>query len=151
MIFLRQIACLLLGWTCAAHLRAAVDVRLLPNADPEAGRLFARAFAPREYQGGHAVLAVTQGSDGVVYLGCLDAVVAYDGQAWSRYVVPGAVVSLAADENGNVFIATENGFHLLQRQPLGRRAVVPLQRPLAKANQAFRPWRCVWSLFCRMA
>lgn len=112
----------------------------LPNADPEAGRLFARAFLPRDYQGGHAIHAITQGSDGLVYLGCTGAVVWYDGQGWSRQEVPGTVVSLAAGPEGEVFVATDSGFYFLRREALGRRKLSKLDAPsLPPARAGTRP------------
>lgn len=119
----------------AAVVLAATDATgaaaSLRNADAEVGRLFARAFLPRQYQGGHAIQAITQGSDGVIYLGCIGGVAAFDGREWMRHEVPGSVVSLAAGVNGEVFIASDKGFYLVRREPLGRRSLIKLESPEA--------------------
>ena len=108
---------------------AASDGDALANTDAEAGRLFARAFLPREYQGGHAIHAISQGSDGIIYLGCTGAMAAFDGQTWTRHEVPSSVVSLAGGPEGEMFVATQQGFHVLRKEALGRRVLSSVELP----------------------
>ncbi|HYP16624.1 MAG TPA: ATP-binding protein [Opitutus sp.] len=139
-----------LGYALAALASTAPplrgDVRSLANADDEAGRLFARAYLPREYQAGHAIHAITQGSDGMVYLGCTGSLAAFDGQAWSRVEVPGEVISLVAGAGGDVFVVTDAGFFRLHRTALGRRELEPLEpREGDSAAARARPSQGVWT------
>jgi signal transduction histidine kinase/DNA-binding response OmpR family regulator len=116
-----------------------------PNGDPEAGRLFARAFLPRDYQGGHAIHAITQGSDGIIYLGCTGTVAFFDGREWSRQELPGSVVSLAPGPGGEVFVVADSGFYLLKRQWLGRQTLEKIDPPFSGASGAgLRPSQAHW-------
>ncbi|HEX2854137.1 MAG TPA: ATP-binding protein [Opitutaceae bacterium] len=116
-----------------------------PNGDAEAGRLFARAFLPRDYQGGHAIHAIAQSSDGIVYLGCTGTVAFFDGREWSRQELPGTVVGLAAGAGGEVFVAADSGFYLLRRQWLGRQTLEKLAPPsLDPRDSGLRPSQVHW-------
>ncbi len=127
---------------CAAAccaLAAALAFAAQPNTDPEAGRIFVRSFLPRDYRGGHAIHAIAQGSDGVIYLGSNDALLAFDGTQWSHYATSGSAVrGLAAADDAAMFVATDGGFFLLRRNLLGRHALEPLP-PLEPGAARLRP------------
>lgn len=108
-------------WCGALGTGAGAETALGPNMDAEAGRLFVTSYLPHDYRGGPSIAAITQGADGVVYLGAQASVHAFNGAEWSRLESPvGAVRGLAAGADGSIWVAGDKGFGRLQRDAWGR-------------------------------
>ena len=141
MAFMSALAMLLAGGVMAAM--PAVPARV---AATEAGLPFIHNFEPAEYGGAPQNWAVTQGLDGVIYVGNVeDGVLMFDGTRWQRVPVPNRVVvrSLATGSDGRVYVGTVGDFGYLKPDMSGRLAYVSLLELVPPAQRNFSD---VWDI-----
>ena len=125
---------------------AATPALPAPAAATEAGLPFIHNFAPAEYGGAPQNWAVTQGLDGVIYVGNVeDGVLAFDGTRWRRIPVPSRlpVRSLATGPDGRIYVGTVGDFGYLKPDASGRLAYASLLG-LAPSNE--RGFSDVWDI-----
>lgn len=125
---------------------AATDTDTAPAATTEAGLPFIHNFEPAEYGGSSQNWSITQGPDGVIYVGNVeDGVLMFDGTRWQRIAIPNRIVvrSLATAPNGRVYVGTVGDFGYLQPDRDGQMAYVSL---LDKVPAEARSFSDVWSI-----
>lgn len=82
---------------------------------------------------------ITQDNNGIIYSGVGNGVLQYDGVSWRFIeVVQGATVwALASDEDGKIYVATDNNFGYLESDDKGRLKYISLSNNLPDKHQAF--------------
>ena len=78
---------------------------------PEEGRPFVRRYAPAEVGGNSQVWAIVQDPRGVIYAGCNNGILEFDGATWRRIKVglSQSVRSLTLDPSGRIYVGGEGG------------------------------------------
>ena len=117
-----------------------------PSKGEEAGLPFIRNFDPAEYGGSPQNWSLTQGNDGVIYVGNVeDGVLAFDGTRWRRVAIPGrlTVRSLATAPDGRIYVGTVGDFGYLRPDAAGHLAYVSL---LDKVPADERGFADVWNI-----
>lgn len=101
-----------------------------PSPMAEAGLPFIHNFDPAEYGGAPQNWAVTQGRDGIIYVGNVeDGVLAFDGVRWRRILIPDrmTVRSLATAPDGRIYVGAVGDFGYLKRDASGQLAYASLR------------------------
>lgn len=112
----------------------------------EAGLPFIHNFEPAEYGGSSQNWSITQGADGVIYVGNVeDGVLMFDGTRWQRIAIPNRIVvrSLATAPDGRVYVGTVGDFGYLRSNDDGQMVYVSL---LDKVPADARNFSDVWSI-----
>lgn len=133
---------------CAAAYLAMTDpassagAGLTPHGFPEseAGTFLTRSYGPAEYGGSAQNWAVVQDARGVIYVGNTeDGVLEFDGDRWRRIPLSnkGPVLSLAADDQGRIFVGGVGEIGYLAPDASGRMQYVSLMSRLSPADRDF--------------
>ncbi len=104
-------------------------------------------FDPTDYGGAAQNWAVTQGDDGVIYVGnSEDGVLTFDGSQWQRIPVRDKLVvrSLATGPGGRIYVGTVGDFGYLKPDATGQLRYVSLLDQVPVADRDFAD---VWSIF----
>jgi diguanylate cyclase (GGDEF)-like protein len=115
-------------------------------AATEAGLPFIHNFVPAEYGGAPQNWAITQGLDGVIYVGNVeDGVLTFDGTRWRRIPVPSrlTVRSLATGPEGRIYVGTVGDFGYLEADASGRLAFASLLHLVPAGERGFSD---VWDI-----
>ncbi len=91
---------------------------------------YSEHFAPRDYRAHPQNWCVAQDTRGVVYVGNYDGILAYDGSSWQ--LIPTlfntTVRSMAADDDGRVYVGLQGDFGYVTADTLGRLTYASLGR-----------------------
>ena len=111
---------------------------------PEEGRPFVRRYAPAEVGGNSQVWAIVQDPRGVIYAGCNNGILEFDGATWRRIKVglSQSVRSLTLDPAGRIYVGGEGGaFGYLAPDGHGDLQFVSLAARLPEAERTFNVYR----------
>lgn len=136
--------CLVAGTVIAAPVIGATPAPIEPR---EAGLPLMHHFAPSDYDGSAQNWSLAQDRQGVIYVGNLESgVLTFDGARWRRIPIPAnaTVRSLAADDDGRVYVGAVGNLGYLQTDTDGHKAFVSLLDKIPPANRDFSD---VWSTF----
>ncbi len=124
---------------CAAIAWAYCAFGSLAHADPSIlGRLPLRTFTPLEYDGHSQNWDVSQGPDGVIYIANSSGIQSFDGTNWRQIPVEGLkVFSVAAGENGNIYVGAEGEFGYLAPDHTGEHVFHSLVRLVPPEHRDF--------------
>jgi signal transduction histidine kinase len=112
----------------------------------EAGKFFIQNFEPRNYPGHAQNWAVTQGPDGIIYVGNGSGLLEFDGVSWRMVHIPTltAVRSLVTRADGTVFAGTHGDFGYLAPDSTGSTRFVSLLPHVPEEDRRFTDvWRAI--------
>jgi diguanylate cyclase (GGDEF)-like protein len=112
----------------------------------EAGLPLVYNFTSADYGSISQSWSITQGKDGVIYVGNVsDGVLEFDGAHWSHVPVPNRFVvrSLATAPDGRIYVGTIGDFGYLQRDATGKQHFVSLLDLVPAAERGFAD---VWNI-----
>jgi signal transduction histidine kinase/DNA-binding response OmpR family regulator len=118
-----------------------------PVGRGEEGRPIVTSFSARDTGGGAQSWVTVQDNSDVLYFGC-DEVLAFDGERWTRYAVPGsyAVRALAIGPNDRLWVGAANEIGYFEKNG----AVLSNYHSLVKfLPAAGRQFGDVWHVFAR--
>lgn len=112
----------------------------------DVGLPFVHTFSAADYVGSPQNWAITQGPDGVIYVGNVDdGVLSFDGTRWRRIPVPNRLVvrALAAAGDGRIYVGLVGDFGYLARDRTGALRYMSLRERIPAAERGFAD---VWSI-----
>ncbi len=127
-------------WLPALALAAAPATPVATPPASAAGLPPIHTFDSSDYGATSQNWAITQGPDGVVYIGNVaDGVLAFDGAHWSNTPVPGRfpVRSLATAPDGRIYVGTVGDFGYLKADATGKLHYVSLLDLVPAAERDF--------------
>lgn len=115
------------------------------SPESEVGHLYVQNFGPETYDASAQNLAITQGADGLLYVGNGSGVLEYDGASWRLIPIPNgsSALSLAVDSEGRIFVGGVGELGYLAPDPRGRMRYVSL---LEQIPQEARDFSDVWTV-----
>ena len=111
---------------------------------PEAGQLFRRYVDPDTYGAHRQNWDATQDSSGVFYVANTGGILVYDGHTWQSVPTANRSIarSLAADEEGRVYVGAQRDFGRLRRDSVGQVRYVSLLDHVPESHRTFTDvWR----------
>ncbi|MFC4633340.1 ATP-binding protein [Dokdonia ponticola] len=145
-LLIRLIICILLpGHFITAQNIATSDQHFTPTEIWESGLPYIENYTSGDYKSSPQNWAFTEGSNGFLYAANTNGILQYDGATWTTIALPNKslVRSIAASENGKIYVGGVNELGYLAPDALGKMQFYSLKSFLQEEYQEFRD---VWSI-----
>lgn len=111
----------------------------------ERGAPFIKNYSPKEYGYGSQTWAVAKDNRGIMYFGCNEGIIEFDGVRWRliETELKSHVRSLASDRSGVIYVGASDDFGYLGIDKFGNRRYYSLKE---KVNSDQREFSDVWSV-----
>ncbi len=118
----------------------------LLNVFAQIGSPFIQNYDPEELGVNPQIWDITQDKRGVMYFGCNDCLLEYNGKDWRKIEIKYAkgVLSLDCDSAGTVYVGSWGEFGYLRPNNLGKMEYVSLSKDLDTAYSSFTD---VWDIY----
>lgn len=120
-----------------------------PGTQGEAGIPFSRHYTAKEYDGSSQIWTVLQDKRGVLYFGGSEGgILEYDGVTWRKIPLTHeglTVRSLDIDNNGTIFVGSQNELGFLEPDDRGELRYISLMEHIPPGERDFDD---VWDTYC---